>query len=246
MSQVISICGVNINDIGIDELLHRLKTSLANSTGTEIVVTPNIDHLQRLTLADNGAFKRAYQRASFTLCDSRVFRIAARLKGKRIINVVPGSDLTERLLNEHWVKQCKVCFIGPSDRDCENIRARYTLSHLSHYSPPMGFIENFCETQKCLDFIEKSAPSILFLAVGSPRQEILASMIKDTSQHSMIVLCIGASLDFLSGKTSRAPKWIQILHLEWMHRMLSEPMRLAPRYFKNAKWLISFIVGTAN
>ena len=43
-------------------------------------------------------------------------------------------------------------------------------------------------------------------------------------------LCCGASLDFLTGKTARAPQWMRKSRLEWLHRLLSEPKRLAKRY----------------
>jgi hypothetical protein len=43
-------------------------------------------------------------------------------------------------------------------------------------------------------------------------------------------LCIGASIDFLTGKQHRAPVWLQKVGLEWLHRLLSNPRRLAFRY----------------
>jgi exopolysaccharide biosynthesis WecB/TagA/CpsF family protein len=43
-------------------------------------------------------------------------------------------------------------------------------------------------------------------------------------------LCVGASLEFLVGRIRRAPSWMQAARLEWLHRLLSEPRRLARRY----------------
>jgi exopolysaccharide biosynthesis WecB/TagA/CpsF family protein len=43
-------------------------------------------------------------------------------------------------------------------------------------------------------------------------------------------LCIGASIDFLTGKQRRAPLWVQKAGLEWLHRLLSDPRRLTSRY----------------
>jgi len=47
-------------------------------------------------------------------------------------------------------------------------------------------------------------------------------------------LCIGATIDFIAGEKSRAPLWMQKIGLEWLHRMLSEPRRLAKRYLVDA------------
>jgi UDP-N-acetyl-D-mannosaminuronic acid transferase (WecB/TagA/CpsF family) len=47
-------------------------------------------------------------------------------------------------------------------------------------------------------------------------------------------LCVGASISFLSGSVRRAPKWIQKIKLEWLHRVSQEPTRLAGRYLRDA------------
>jgi exopolysaccharide biosynthesis WecB/TagA/CpsF family protein len=96
--------------------------------------------------------------------------------------------------------------------------------------PPMGFIKSDDEVQKCVDFVAKTQAPLVFFAVGMPQQEILARHIADHSQLRGIGLCIGASIDFLTGKQRRAPVWLQKIGLEWLHRLLSDPRRLASRY----------------
>ena len=49
-----------------------------------------------------------------------------------------------------------------------------------------------------------------------------------------VALCVGATIDFLAGEKARAPMWMRKLGLEWLHRMLSEPKRLAKRYLVDA------------
>lgn len=230
--------------MNIDDLTRELELSLKTSHDPQIIITPNIDHMQRLSLSDNADFCAAYRAASFTLCDSRILKIAATIKGTPIKNVVPGSDLTAKLLNEPWVKEKKIHIVGPCESEFEQIKSKYQLKKTSHYCPPMGFINNKTEVEKCLNAIRAESPDILFLAVGSPRQEVLALKIKNQINSPMLILCIGASLDFLSGKASRAPKWVQKSNLEWLHRMLSEPRRLAPRYLNNIKWLAGYITGS--
>ena len=48
-----------------------------------------------------------------------------------------------------------------------------------------------------------------------------------------MLLGIGGSLDFLVGETVRAPEWMQRSGLEWVHRLVSEPARLGPRYARD-------------
>ncbi|KTC56480.1 hypothetical protein AO269_27670 [Pseudomonas putida] len=55
-------------------------------------------------------------------------------------------------------------------------------------------------------------------------------------------LCTGAALNFLSGKVQRAPMWVQKLSLEWLHRILSEPSRLAGRYWNDGRRILPIIL----
>jgi exopolysaccharide biosynthesis WecB/TagA/CpsF family protein len=63
-----------------------------------------------------------------------------------------------------------------------------------------------------------------------PQQEILACQIAGNPQVRGVGLCVGAAIDFLTGKQRRAPVWIQKIGLEWFYRLLSDPRRLASRY----------------
>ena len=74
---------------------------------------------------------------------------------------------------------------------------------------------------------------MLVIGLGSPKQELWVS------QHAAeltvkVALCVGATIDFIAGEKARAPIWMQNIGLEWLHRMLSEPGRLAKRYLIDA------------
>ncbi|MCC6076897.1 WecB/TagA/CpsF family glycosyltransferase [Pseudomonas sp. GCM10022188] len=236
-----SILDLKILDIPISEFISKIKTDLNQIATPRIIVTPNIDHLQRLSSANNDLFNTAYRNADYIVCDSRVLKIASCLKGTHIKNVIPGSDLTKAIIQDPWIKDKKICIIGPSYNEYKILKEIFSLELACHYCPPIGFMEDPFEVEKCISLINQETPDLVFLAVGSPRQEALALKIKQRVTTPMLLFCIGASLDFLSGKTPRAPKWMQTAHLEWFHRMLSEPKRLAPRYIKNAKWLINYL-----
>jgi exopolysaccharide biosynthesis WecB/TagA/CpsF family protein len=71
---------------------------------------------------------------------------------------------------------------------------------------------------------------ILLLCVGCPAQELIAREIAAVGCKSGIALCVGASIDFITGKSVRAPLALQKLKLEWAYRLLREPSRLWRRY----------------
>jgi exopolysaccharide biosynthesis WecB/TagA/CpsF family protein len=193
------------------------------------VVTPNADHIIRYH--DDLAFRELYASAAFVLLDSRflahVFRFTKRLSTK----VCAGSDLTSTLFNQVIAAQDTLVLVGASDAQAQELREKFGLRRLHHYNPPMGFVRDPQEVEKCLQFIENHSPfRFCLIAVGSPQQEVLAKKLKERGTARGLALCIGASVDFITGKERRAPPWMQRLGCEWMYRLMQDPRRLAKRY----------------
>lgn len=213
--------------------------------GFRYIVTPNIDHFQRLSNKHETEFIDSYANASYVICDSRIAQKLSLLLQPAIKNVVPGSDLTLRFLENPHAKKRKIGIIGPTQNDVDALKIKLGLENIVSYSPPMGFIKNKIEIKKCVDFVISEEPDFLFIAVGTPQGELLANRIKneytESSEKKIIGFCIGASIDFISGKSKRAPKILQRLHLEWAYRLTQDPYRLYPRYYSNIKWIISSI-----
>jgi exopolysaccharide biosynthesis WecB/TagA/CpsF family protein len=193
------------------------------------VVTPNADHLIRLS--EDASFRALYAQADYTLLDSRFLAHVLRLSQGLALPVCTGSDLTERLFARVIDPDDGVVLIGASAAQARQLALRYGLRRLAHYNPPMGFIRDPVEVSACLDFIEARSPfRFCFLAVGSPQQEILAQALKTRGLACGLALCIGASINFLTGQEQRAPCWLQRSGLEWSWRLLQAPRQLAHRY----------------
>ena len=120
--------------------------------------------------------------------------------------------------------------IGCEQRDVEALRRRYALSNIAHYNPPMGFIDDSAEVQACVDFIVAHPARFVFLAVGSPQQEIVANRVRQCSKAKGVGLCIGSSLRFLAGAERRAPGALRGSGFEWLFRLGHDPRRLWRRY----------------
>jgi exopolysaccharide biosynthesis WecB/TagA/CpsF family protein len=187
------------------------------------VVTPNADHLVRLHRRP--ALAPAYQGAWLRLLDSRIVAAAARVLGLRPPPVCPGSDLTLALL-QRLRPEDRVTVIGAS----RQVLLSLPPARIAHYSPPFGFERNPAALARAVAFVVQHPARYVLIAVGSPRQEILAQAIKATGAACGTGLCIGASLSFASGEQRRAPWWMRRSGLEWLHRLLREPRRLARRY----------------
>jgi hypothetical protein len=121
--------------------------------------------------------------------------------------------------------------IGGSARQAEILRQKYGLRALAHFNPPMGFIRDPAAVEQCLQFVEAHSPfRFCLLAVGAPQQEIVAQRLRARGRARGLALCIGASINFLTGDEQRAPVWMQQLGMEWLFRLLQAPHRMAKRY----------------
>lgn len=238
--------GNRVQFVGLDfdsgSLQGAAEEILAN-TGQPFryVVTPNVHHVVKLQeLGDD--LKSKYTGAWRIFCDSRILSRLARLCGLQL-SVITGSDLTARLVAMAPERRVKVAIIGPAGDDCARLVARYPKLDMVSYAPPMGFINSEAEVQKCIDFVLRSGAGLVFLAVGMPQQEILAQRLAEHGDAKGVGLCIGASIDFLTGKQTRAPEWMQKLGLEWLHRLLSDPGRLAKRYLVECPKICPLVIA---
>jgi exopolysaccharide biosynthesis WecB/TagA/CpsF family protein len=193
------------------------------------VVTPNADHIIRLH--KDPAFRACYGSADYILLDSRfVSRLLRIMRGARL-PVCTGSDLVATLLSGVVAHDDALVLIGGGAEQADDLRRRYGLRRLAHFSPPMGFIDQPTEVEACLRFIEAHSPfRFCLLAVGSPQQEAIARLLQARGRARGLALCIGASIDFLTGRERRAPKWIQHCGMEWSFRLAQAPRRMAKRY----------------
>lgn len=219
--------GVDFDCITPSAAAQRIRALAADGPFT-YVVTPNVDHIVQLHRADDRELAAGYQAADLCLCDSRILAHLARWSGLAL-PVVAGSDLTRDLLAA-VLPPCKIAVIGGDSGLHKELEARFSRFAWSFHQPPMGVRHNAAARAAIFDFVETSAADIVFLAIGAPQSEIVCAEIAARGQARGVALCIGASLEFLTGAKSRAPHWMQRASLEWLYRLLSEPRRLWRRY----------------
>jgi N-acetylglucosaminyldiphosphoundecaprenol N-acetyl-beta-D-mannosaminyltransferase len=204
------------------------------------IVTPNVHHIVRLH-EDPATIRPLHERAWRVFCDSRVLSRLAWFSGRRL-PVITGSDLTADLIARAAEQHLTIAVIGPTAAAGAALRQKYPGLDVVVHTLPMGFIKLEREVRNCVDFVVNAQAPLVFLAVGMPQQEILAARIADHPQARGIGLCIGASIDFLTGKERRAPAWLQKAGLEWLHRLMSDPRRLAVRYLIECPRIFFYMV----
>lgn len=208
---------------------------LAERQGAAMVVTPNADHLVRLQ--SDAQFQRVYAQADLVLADGMPLVWASWLKGPRLPERVAGSDLFMDICQRAALTQKKIFLLGGPPGVAPIAAAKLCRTYpglmvVGAISPSFGFEKNAAETETLLQTINTSAADIVFVGVGSPKQELWIAAHRGRIKCG-VLLGIGASIEFAAGTVQRAPKIMQVLGLEWAHRLSRDPRRLARRYWSN-------------
>ena len=87
------------------------------------------------------------------------------------------------------------------------------------------------EWPRVLEQINASGPDVIWVGLGTPKQQEFSSWAKDKVRQGWL-LNVGFAFDVNAGRKSDAPKWMQSVGLTWLYRLASEPKRLGPRYAK--------------
>lgn len=214
--------------------------------GCRYVVTPNVDHA--VMLQHRTDLRAAYDDASMVLADGAPLVAASRLLGRPLPERVAGSDLIPtvlRLASELPDQKLKVFLLGAgpgvAERAAKNIHAKWNnVEVVGTHCPPLGFEDDQQENALALEAIANAAPDLLVIGLGAPKQELWAHRFRGQIE-AKVALCAGATIDFLAGEKRRSPVWMRRTGLEWVHRLLSEPRRLAGRYARDA-WVFPQLI----
>lgn len=229
---------VQFSDCNVSDFM-RIAAGFGSDTYA-YAVTPNVDHLIRF--CEDVSFRELYQTAGFVLLDSRFLAYLLRLTVGLRLPTCPGSDITEQLFETVVGPDDKLLVVGGTEQQARLLSERFGLRGLRHLNPPMGFINDPAAVEACLRFIENESPfRFCILAVGCPQQELLAKALQTRGRAQGLALCVGASINFLTGVERRAPRWIQNVGFEWLYRLLHNPTRLARRYLVRGPRIFFFL-----
>lgn len=191
------------------------------------VTSLNADHLVRLSRKPG--FRPYYDDAWLRLLDSQVVARLAYLLGLPVPPVVNVSDLIAGLVRHALLADKTVNILGLTKKEAQAL-SRRTALRFAHYNPPTRFESDAASLERALRFVEDNPAHLVFLAVGSPRQEMLARALATRRVAVGTGLCVGPALHFLAGIEKRAPVMLQKAGLEWAWRLAQNPQRLWRRY----------------
>jgi N-acetylglucosaminyldiphosphoundecaprenol N-acetyl-beta-D-mannosaminyltransferase len=226
------VLNIEIDPLNEAEAIARIL-SWYRQGRTEVMVNPNLDCL--ITLEERPALRFIYDDADLVLADGWPVALWGRLHGRNIHHIA-GSDIIWPLCRAAADAGQSVFLLGTTFESLTTAARRIaqaipTLIFAGVYSPPYGFERSDAEENRVLEIVNSCQPAIVLIALGAPKQELWAHRVKQAINANALI-CVGASIDFISGRTRRAPQTLRRLRLEWFWRMMTEPRRLGPRYMK--------------
>jgi len=232
---------MDVHAISMQELVEQLVWSASESCTTQHVVTANA---QFYNLAEQREdFRECLAKAEYVCADGVSLVMACRLLDGSKVDRVAGGDLVERLCAGSVEAGLSVYFCGGKEGSAESAAAvlseRYPGFRLAGLScPPFGFENDQEALSAVLADIRRVKPSIIFVALGAPRQEFFINQYIRPLGVSVAV-GVGGSFELIGGLVRRAPLWVQQAGFEWAYRLMQEPRRLANRYLVgNMKFML--------
>jgi N-acetylglucosaminyldiphosphoundecaprenol N-acetyl-beta-D-mannosaminyltransferase len=238
MSSRISILGVPVDAVTQHQALKRVQEFMA-SGGKHQICTPNPEMVVEAT--KNPEFLSVLQASSLNIPDGAGMLWAAKYMGGFLPERVTGVDLLTAIAT---LSQPPSIFLlgaapGVAEKAAAALRVLNPSLHIAgtFAGSPAKEIEG-----SIVDRINASKADVLFVAYGAPKQELWIHR-NLPKLNITLAMGVGGAFDFLAGVRSRAPKWMQALHLEWLWRVVQEPSRLNrivtatirfPRLVKNA------------
>lgn len=223
------VMGSHIDAIQWDDVIARIA-SWGALHQSRYVTLCNVHSV--VTASQDTDFAQAIAAADLALPDGAPVAWALRREGHRQQQRINGPDLMWRYLATAEQKGQTVYFYGSTERTLALLQAKLQQSfpalHIAGMSSPPFRALSEAEDQADVDLINQSGAHVVFIGLGCPKQE--AWMQAHKGRVNAVMLGVGAAFDYHAGTTQRAPLWMQKAGLEWLHRLASEPRRLAKRY----------------
>lgn len=216
-----NILGINVNTEGYAELLPRIFSYIEKKEKAMIVAI-NPEKVMKAS-KDKELFE-LLNRAEFQIPDGVGIVVASKLKKGKINQRVTGIDLMVRICQEA-ANQHKSIFLygakpGVAVEAKAELERRYPTINI------VGVLDGYEKDQLLIQTtINDAKPDILFVAMGSPRQENWIESNRNVL-YPFVYQGVGGSFDVLAGNIERAPEAFQKAGLEWFYRLLKEPSRI--------------------
>ncbi len=224
MMQRYEILGCPVDGVDMRGALDFVAEAVKTRTTPGFVLAVNPEKV--FVLRQDAFLKDFFQGACLLIPDGVGMVKALKILHGISVSRVPGADLMQNICAEAPARGYRIFIYGASEavsrRACGVLQERY--SGIQIVGRANGFVKPG-EMAQLVTRINESQADILFIAMGSPKQEKWMSEHAAELKNVKICQGIGGTLDTIAGTVKRAPLFWQKLGLEWFYRLLCQPSR---------------------
>jgi N-acetylglucosaminyldiphosphoundecaprenol N-acetyl-beta-D-mannosaminyltransferase len=235
----IDVSGVPIDHVDMDGAMSQLRDAMDRRRQVQ-VATVNLDFLVRAQRHE--ALREVLARSDLNVADGMPVVWLSRLLGQPVPGRVAGADMAPLLVAEAAAAGVPVFLLGgehgAAGEAVDVLRRRHPdLRVAGWHEPPRARIEDM-DNAGMVELIAASGARLLLVALGNPKQELWIDRYRDRLPDVSVAIGVGCVFDLWAGRSRRAPAWMQRAGLEWLHRLIAEPRRLAGRHAGGTAWLM--------
>ena len=216
-----SVLGIQVNTESYDELLPKVFDCIETQQKSLIVA---INPEKIIKAKEDQALKTLLNNAEFQIPDGIGVILASKIQKGHITSRVTGVEMMMRLCEEAAKRQKPIFLYGGKPGVADQAAAK--LQELYPTIQIAGTQDGYeKDNSKVQAKINAAKPDLLFVAMGSPKQENWINTNRD-QLHPTIYQGVGGSFDVLAGTVKRAPEAFQKVGMEWFYRLMKEPHRI--------------------
>ena len=171
-------------------------------------------------------------------CDGIGAVMALKRHGCNNVVKIPGCELWLKIIERLHKENKSFYLVGSKqeviDETVTKLKTDFPTVNIVGYRN--GYINSDLEKQELIADIVAKKPDVVFVAMGSPKQELL--MEEMVQRHSAIYQGLGGSFDVYTGHVDRAPKWWVDHNLEFAYRLVKQPSRIKRQIFLVKFWFL--------
>lgn len=236
------ILGVNIAAVNMNSLLKFITTNLDKLKGEYICVS----NVHTTVMAyDNKNYLNVQNNSILSIPDGGPLSSVGRKRGYIEMQRTTGPDLLNEILKISADKKYRHYFYGSTNETLDKLKLAINEKYgnvniVGTYSPPFRELTDD-EDENIVNNINEAKPDFIWVGLGAPKQENW--MYDHKNKVNALMIGVGAAFDYLAGNIKRAPMWMQKLNLEWLYRLIQDPVRLFSRYlYTNIKFIIYAVI----
>lgn len=172
----------------------------------------------------NEEFKKILNQQKYQIPDGSGIVWASRRKKGEIGERITGIDLMLEICKKAQQTSGKIFLYGAKSEIVKKAKQNLEISYPNINI--VGICDGYCDPKIAIEKIKKTNADIIFVGLGSPKQEQFIMENKENLKNIKIFMPVGGSFDVISKAKKRAPKWMINCNLEWLYRLFQEPKRI--------------------